>query len=242
MDSYIMFFALVGISMCLLGLNMMATIITMRAPGLTWSRLPIFVWSVFATAVLMVLAAPMLVATLSMAALDRTINTSFFIPGGGGSSYLFENLFWFFGHPEVYILALPGFGIVLELLPVFTRKPLWGYRLAISGMLGVTPAELLRVAAPPVRQRHQRRPAPVLHALDGDHLDPDGLHLPVRDGDAVEGANVVHRADAVLPGVDVQLPDRRPLGGVPVRRPERHDHCTAASSRWRTSTTRSWAG
>jgi len=138
MDSYIMFFALVGISMTLLGLNMMATIITMRAPGLTWSRLPIFVWSVFATGVLMVLAAPMLVATLLMSALDRTINTSFFIPGGGGSAYLFQNLFWFFGHPEVYILALPGFGIVLELLPVFARKPLWGYRLAISGMLGVS--------------------------------------------------------------------------------------------------------
>src|SRR5271166_5224076 len=138
MDSYICFFALVGISMALLGLNMLVTIITMRAPGLSWGRLPIFVWSVFATAILMVLAAPMLVATLLMAALDRTINTSFFISGGGGSSYLFENLFWFFGHPEVYILALPGFGIVLELLPVFTRKPLWGYRLAVSGMLGVT--------------------------------------------------------------------------------------------------------
>jgi cytochrome c oxidase subunit 1 len=138
MDSYILFFALVGLSMSLLGLNMMATIITMRAPGLTWSRLPIFVWSVLATAVLMVLAAPVLVATLLMAALDRTIDTSFFIAGGGGSSYLFENLFWFFGHPEVYILALPGFGIVLELLPVFTRKPLWGYRLAVSGLLGVT--------------------------------------------------------------------------------------------------------
>ena len=138
MDSYICFFALVGISMALLGLNMIATIVTLRAPGLTWSRLPIFVWSVFATAVLMVLAAPTLIATLLMAALDRTINTSFFVTGGGGSSYLFENLFWFFGHPEVYVLALPGFGIVLELLPVFTRKPLWGYRLAVSGMLGVT--------------------------------------------------------------------------------------------------------
>jgi cytochrome c oxidase subunit 1 len=138
MDSYIVFFALVGLSMTLLGLNMIATIITMRAPGLTWSRLPIFVWSVLATSVLMVLAAPMLIATLAMAALDRTIDTSFFVPAGGGSPYLFENLFWFFGHPEVYILALPGFGIVLELLPVFTRKPLWGYRLAVSGMLGVT--------------------------------------------------------------------------------------------------------
>jgi cytochrome c oxidase subunit 1 len=138
MDSYIIFFALVGVSMTLLGLNMMATIITMRAPGLTWSRLPIFVWATFSTSILMVLAAPMLIATLLMAALDRTIGTSFFIPAGGGSSYLFENLFWFFGHPEVYILALPGFGVVLELLPVFTRKPLWGYRLAIAGMLGVT--------------------------------------------------------------------------------------------------------
>ncbi|MEA2140008.1 MAG: cytochrome c oxidase subunit [Solirubrobacteraceae bacterium] len=137
MDSYIVFFALVGLSMTLLGLNMIATIITMRAPGLTWSRLPIFVWSVLATSVLMVLSAPMLIATLAMAALDRTINTSFFVPAAGGSPYLFENLFWFFGHPEVYILALPGFGIVLELLPVFTRKPLWGYRLAVSGMLGV---------------------------------------------------------------------------------------------------------
>ena len=138
MDAYICFFALVGVSMALLGLNMMATIISLRAPGLTWWRLPIFVWAVFATSILMVLAAPTLIATLLMAALDRTIDTSFFVAGGGGSSYLFENLFWFFGHPEVYILAVPGFGIVLELLPVFTRKPLWGYRLAVSGMLGVT--------------------------------------------------------------------------------------------------------
>ena len=175
--------------MALLGLNMIATIITMRAPGLTWSRLPIFVWSVFATSILMVLAAPVLIATLLMAALDRTIDTSFFVAGGGGSSYLFENLFWFFGHPEVYILALPGFGIVLELLPVFTRKPLWGYRLAVAGHARRHAAELLRLAAPPVRQRHQRRPAALLHALDRDHLDPDRVHLPVRDGHAVEGAN-----------------------------------------------------
>ncbi|HEX4034643.1 MAG TPA: cbb3-type cytochrome c oxidase subunit I [Solirubrobacteraceae bacterium] len=138
MDSYICFFALVGTSMTLLGLNMIATIITMRAPGLTWSRLPIFVWSVIGTSALMVLAAPTLIATLLMATFDRTISTSFFVSAGGGSSFLFENLFWFFGHPEVYILALPGFGIVLELLPVFVRKPLWGYRLGIAGMLGVS--------------------------------------------------------------------------------------------------------
>jgi cytochrome c oxidase subunit 1 len=138
MDCYILFFALVGISMTLLGLNMIATVITMRAPGLTWTRLPIFVWGVLSTAVLMVLAAPVLIATLAMAALDRTAQTSFFIPSAGGSNYLYQNLFWVFGHPEVYVLALPGFAIVLELLPVFARKPLWGYRLAVAGMLGVT--------------------------------------------------------------------------------------------------------
>ena len=138
MDNYILFFALVGISMTLLGLNMIATILTMRAPGLTWTRLPIFVWAVLSTAVLMVLAAPVLIAVLSMGLLDRTAQTSFFNAAAGGSSYLYQNLFWVFGHPEVYILALPGFGIVLELLPVFSRKPLWGYRLAVAGLLGVS--------------------------------------------------------------------------------------------------------
>jgi len=136
-DAYIGFFALVGVSMCLLGFNLLATIVTMRSPGMTWSRLPIFVWSVLATAVLMMLAAPMLIAALLMGALDRTAQTAFYVAGNGGSGYLFQNLFWVFGHPEVYIVALPGFGIVLELLPVFSRKPLWGYRLAVAGMLGV---------------------------------------------------------------------------------------------------------
>jgi cytochrome c oxidase subunit I len=138
MECYYIFFALVGISMTLLGLNMIATIVTMRAPGLTWSRLPIFVWGVLSTSTLMVLAAPVLVATLSMAILDRTAQTNFFVPAQGGSAYLYQNLFWVFGHPEVYILALPGFAIVLEILPVFARKPLWGYRLAVAGLLGVS--------------------------------------------------------------------------------------------------------
>jgi len=138
MDSYIMFFALVGVSMTLLGFNMLATVFTQRAPGVTWGRLPIFVWSVIATSALNVLAAPVLITTLTMVALDRTVQTGFFLSSAGGSPYLYENLFWVFGHPEVYILALPGFGIVLELLPVFARKPLWGYRLAVAGMLGVT--------------------------------------------------------------------------------------------------------
>ncbi|HSS55348.1 MAG TPA: cbb3-type cytochrome c oxidase subunit I [Gaiellales bacterium] len=137
MDAYIFAFFLVAVAMILNAINLMVTIITMRAPGLSWNRLPIFVWSMLATTVLMLLGAPVLVAGLLMMTLDRTSGTNFFVAGAGGSPFLFENLFWFFGHPEVYILALPGFGIVLEILPVFARKPLWGYRLAVSGLLGV---------------------------------------------------------------------------------------------------------
>jgi cytochrome c oxidase subunit I len=138
MDAYVTAFILIAISLTLVGINVLATILTMRAPGLTWSRLPIFVWGVLSTSILMVLAAPVLVAAMLMVLMDRAANTSFFLASAGGSQYLYENLFWFFGHPEVYILALPGFGIVLEILPVFARKPLWGYRLAVAGMLGVT--------------------------------------------------------------------------------------------------------
>ncbi len=136
-DSYIFFFALVGISMTLLGVNMITTIVSMRAPGLTWRRLPIFCWGALSTGILMVLAAPVLIAVLLMVAFDRGVQTSFFLAAAGGSPYLFQNLFWFFGHPEVYVLALPGFGVVLEILPVFARKPLWGYRVAVAGIVGV---------------------------------------------------------------------------------------------------------
>ncbi|HEX3330330.1 MAG TPA: cbb3-type cytochrome c oxidase subunit I, partial [Gaiellales bacterium] len=138
MDGYLFSFALVGLGMILNALNMLVTVFNHRAPGMTWGRLPIFVWSMLTTSVLMLLGPPMLLAATFMEVLDRTSGTAFFSSSTGGSPFLWENLFWFFGHPEVYILALPGFGIVLEILPVFARKPLWGYRLAVSGMLGVT--------------------------------------------------------------------------------------------------------
>jgi cytochrome c oxidase subunit 1 len=137
-DSYIVGFTLIGLALVVSGINMLTTIIALRAPGMTWTRLPIFVWGVFSASILGTFAAPVLAAALSMQALDRTMNTTFFISSGGGSQYLWENLFWFFGHPEVYIFILPAFGIVMELIPHFSRKPLWGYRTAVVGLLGVT--------------------------------------------------------------------------------------------------------
>jgi cytochrome c oxidase subunit 1 len=137
-DSYAIAFGLMGISIILAGFNIIITVICYRAPGMRWSRLPMFVWSMMATSFLMVLAAPVLVGGMYMIITDRTVQTAFFEDALGGSSYLYQNLFWFFGHPEVYILALPGFGIVSEILPVFCRKPLFGYKTAAAGMIGVT--------------------------------------------------------------------------------------------------------
>src|SRR5580698_8213441 len=137
MDGYAVAFGLMGISIILASFNIVVTIICYRAPGMRWSRLPMFVWAMLTTGFLLVLAAPVLVGGMYMIITDRTAQTAFFVDQLGGSSYLYEDLFWFFGHPEVYILALPGFGIVCEIIPVFCRKPLFGYKTAAAGMLGV---------------------------------------------------------------------------------------------------------
>ena len=136
-DAYFFAFGLMGISMILAGFNMIVTIINYRAPGMRWSRLPMFVWSMFTVSFLQVLAVPVLVGACFMGLDDRTFQTAFFTNQLGGSSYLYEDLFWFFGHPEVYILALPGFGVISEIVSVFCRKPLFGYKIAAAGMLGV---------------------------------------------------------------------------------------------------------
>jgi cytochrome c oxidase subunit I len=137
-DAYYFAFGLMGISIILAGFNILVTVICYRAPGMRWSRIPMFVWGLLGTSVMMTLAGPILVGGCYMTLTDRTVQTAFFSDQLGGSSYLWQNLFWFFGHPEVYILALPGFGIVLELLPVFTRKPLFAYKVAAAGIIGVT--------------------------------------------------------------------------------------------------------
>jgi cytochrome c oxidase subunit 1 len=137
MDGYAVAFGLMGISAILASFNIVVTIICYRAPGMRWSRLPMFVWAMLTTGFLLVLAAPVLVGGMYMILTDRTVQTAFFVNQLGGSSYLYEDLFWFFGHPEVYVLALPGFGIVSEIIPVFCRKPLFGYKIAAAGMFGV---------------------------------------------------------------------------------------------------------
>ncbi len=110
------------------GLNFIVTIHKMRAPGLTWFRLPLFIWTIYTTSLILVLATPVLAITLTLMVLERTFGVGIFNPAMGGDPLLFQHLFWFYSHPAVYIMILPGMGVVSELIPCFTRRPLFGYR------------------------------------------------------------------------------------------------------------------
>jgi cytochrome c oxidase subunit 1 len=127
-DAWIFLIHLTGISSLVGAINFYVTIANMRAPGLGWGRLPIFVWAILIYAVLLIIALPVVAAAVTMLLTDRHFGTHWFDPTNHGSPVLWENLFWFFGHPEVYIMILPGFGIIGEVLPVFARKPLFGYK------------------------------------------------------------------------------------------------------------------
>src|SRR5579872_4186291 len=127
-DLWILSLGLTGFAAIFTGVNLVTTIFYLRAPGMTMFRMPVFTWNMLVTAILILIAFPILTSALVMLFCDRHFGTHIFSVQGGGSPNLWQNLFWFFGHPEVYILALPYFGIVTEVIPTFSRKPLFGYK------------------------------------------------------------------------------------------------------------------
>ena len=142
-DLWILGIHLTTVSSIAGAINFIVTIHNMRAAGMTWMRIPLFVWTIEAYAVLLILALPAVTAAATLLLLDRQVGTAFFLPDDGGSAVLYQHMFWFFGHPEVYIMILPAFGMVSEIIPVFSRKPIFGYKAIAFSTIGIAFAGML---------------------------------------------------------------------------------------------------
>jgi len=142
-DLWILSLHILAISSAVGAINFIVTIHNMRAPGMTWTRIPLFCWSILTYSWMLIIVLPTIGAGLTMMLLDRQVGTNFFNPAKGGSPLVYQHIFWFFGHPEVYIIILPAMGIISEVIPVFARKPIFGYKAVAYSTVGIAFFSLL---------------------------------------------------------------------------------------------------
>jgi cytochrome c oxidase subunit 1 len=136
-DYWILGLHILTLSSLLSAINLVVTIQNMRTAGMTWMRMPLFVWAMEAYSILLIIILPVLAVGLTLLLLDRRVGTHFFVPQKGGNAILYQHVFWFFGHPEVYVMVLPAFGVISEVLPVFSRKPIFGYTAVALSTAGI---------------------------------------------------------------------------------------------------------
>jgi len=136
-DYWVLALLVLGVGSVATAINFIATILTLRAPGMTMGRVPLFVWMTFVTSFLVILALPILNASIVLLLVDRQLDAHVFLASGGGNAILWQHFFWTFGHPEVYIMALPAFGMISEIIPVFSRKPIFGYEFVAASTVAI---------------------------------------------------------------------------------------------------------
>ena len=172
MDAYCFTIIVFGISITIAAMNIITTVMVMRTKGMTWGRLPITVWGVTLSVLLGLTAFPTFIASQIMVLMDRIFQTSFFAASYGGSNWVYEHLFWFMGHPEVYVILLPAMAVAAEVSAVFSRKPLFGYRLLLGGFIGITVLSVIVWA-------HHLYLSGSVNALDGPFmLDTELISIP----------------------------------------------------------------
>ncbi len=199
-----------GFSSLLTGLNFVVTTHWMRAPGLTWFRLPIFVWTLYATSIIFLLAVPVLAMALLLVVVERIAHIGIFDPRLGGDPLLFQHLFWFYSHPAVYVMILPGMGIVSEIIPCFARKSLYGYNFVAYSSMGIACFGLSGVGPSYVRGGHLGLLGAGLFESEfsgGRTFGNQGIQL---DGDALQGLDLFRHPDVVRAGFCRIVHNRRP--------------------------------